>query len=66
MYRFLFTDFIVSYSVISVVQNLSSPQTLMTKRKRHTLEEIIKKRREAATLLAEGQTVEKVCKKLEK
>ena len=25
VYRFLFTDFIVSYSVISVVQSLSSP-----------------------------------------
>jgi len=35
------------------------------KRKRHTPEEIIKKLREAATLLAGGQGVEAVCKKLE-
>ena len=35
------------------------------KRQRHTPEEIIKKRREAATLLAGGQGVEEVCKKLE-
>jgi transcriptional regulator with XRE-family HTH domain len=35
------------------------------KRKRHTPEEIIKKLREAATLLAAGQGVEEVCKKLE-
>ena len=35
------------------------------KRKRHRPEEIIKKRREAATLLAGGQGVEEVCKKLE-
>ena len=35
------------------------------KRKRHRPEEIIKKLREAATLLAEGQGVEEVCKKLE-
>ena len=35
------------------------------KRKRHTPEEIIKKLREAATLLAAGQSVEEVCKKLE-
>jgi len=35
------------------------------KRKRHTPEEIIKKLREAATLLAGGQSVEEVCKKLE-
>ena len=35
------------------------------KRKRHTPEEIIKKLREAATLLAGGQSVEAVCKKLE-
>ena len=35
------------------------------KRKRHTPEEIIKKRREAATLLAGGQGVEEVCKRLE-
>ena len=34
-------------------------------RKRHTPEEIIKKLREAATLLAAGQSVEEVCKKLE-
>ena len=34
------------------------------KRKRHTPEEIIKKLREAATLLAGGQGVEEVCKKL--
>ena len=35
------------------------------KRKRHTPEEIIKKLREAATLLAGGQGVEEVCRKLE-
>ena len=35
------------------------------KRKRHTPEEISKKLREAATLLAGGQSVEEVCKKLE-
>ena len=35
------------------------------KRKRHTPEEIIKKLGEAATLLAWGQRVEEVCKKLE-
>ena len=35
------------------------------KRKRHTPEEIIKKLREAATLLAGGQNIEEVCKKLE-
>jgi len=35
------------------------------KRKRHTPEEIIKKLREAATLLAGGQSVEEVCKRLE-
>jgi len=35
------------------------------KQKRHTPEEIIKKLREAATLLAGGQGVEEVCKKLE-
>ena len=35
------------------------------KRKRHTPEEIIKKLREAGTLLAGGQSVEAVCKKLE-
>ena len=35
------------------------------KRKRHTPEEIIKKLREAATLLAGGQSVAAVCKKLE-
>ena len=35
------------------------------KRKRHTPEEIIKKLREAATLLAGGQGVEEVCKRLE-
>jgi putative transposase len=35
------------------------------KRKRHTPEEIIKKLREAATLLAGGQSVEAVCKTLE-
>ena len=34
------------------------------KRKRHTPEGIIKKLREAATLLAEGQSVEAVCKRL--
>ena len=40
-------------------------RTLDMKRKRHTPEEIIKKLREAATLLAGGQSVEEVCKKLE-
>ena len=35
------------------------------KRKRHRPEEIIQKLREAATLLAGGQSVEAVCKKLE-
>ena len=35
------------------------------KRKRHTPEEIIKKLRKAAALLAGGQGVEEVCKKLE-
>ena len=35
------------------------------KGKRHTSEEIIKKLREAATLLAGGQSVEEACKKLE-
>ena len=35
------------------------------KRKRHTPEEIIKKLREAAMLLAGGQGIEEVCKKLE-
>jgi putative transposase len=35
------------------------------KRKRHRPEEIIKKRREAAALLAGGQSVEAVSKKLE-
>jgi transposase-like protein len=35
------------------------------KQTRHTPEEIIKKLREAATLLAGGQGVEEVCKKLE-
>jgi putative transposase len=40
-------------------------RTLNMKRKRHTPEEIIKKLREAATLLAGGQGVEDVCKKLE-
>ena len=40
-------------------------RTLKMKRKRHTPEEIIKKLREAATLLAAGQCVEEVCKKLE-
>ena len=40
-------------------------RTLHMKRKRHTPEEIIKKLREAATLLAGGQGVEEVCKKLE-
>ena len=40
-------------------------RTLNMKRKRHTPEEIIKKLREAATLLAGGQGVEEVCKKLE-
>ncbi len=34
------------------------------KRKRHTPEEIIKKLREAATLLSSGQSLEEVCKKL--
>jgi len=40
-------------------------RTLTMKRKRHTPEEIIKKLREAATLLAAGQGIEEVCKKLE-
>ena len=40
-------------------------RTLNMKRKRHTPEEIIKKLREAATLLAGGQSVEEVCKRLE-
>ena len=40
-------------------------RTLKMKRKRHPPEEIIKKPREAATLLAGGQSVEAVCKKLE-
>ncbi len=35
------------------------------KRNRHTPEEISKKLREAASLLAGGQNVEEVCKKLE-
>ena len=35
------------------------------KRKRHTPEEIIRKLREAAMLLAGGQGIEEVCKKLE-
>ena len=35
------------------------------KRKRHTPKEIIKKLREAATLLAADQGIEEVCKKLE-
>lgn len=35
------------------------------KRKRHTPVEIIKKLREGATLLAEGQGVEEVCKRQE-
>ena len=35
------------------------------KRKRHRPEEIIKKLREAAVLLAGGQSVEEVCKQLE-
>lgn len=35
------------------------------KRKRHSPEEIIKKLREAATLLAGGQSLEAVCRKLE-
>ena len=40
-------------------------RTLNMKGKRHTPEEIIRKLREAATLLAGGQSVEKVCRKLE-
>jgi transposase-like protein len=40
-------------------------RTLTIKRKRHTPEEIIKKLREAATLLAAGEGIEEVCKKLE-
>jgi len=40
-------------------------RTLKMKRKRHTPEEIIKKLREAAALLAAGQGVEEVCRKLE-
>jgi len=39
-------------------------RTLNMKRKRHTPDEIIKKLRESATLLAGGQRSEKVCKKL--
>ncbi len=35
------------------------------KRKRHSPEEIIKKLREAATLLSGGESLEAVCKKLE-
>lgn len=35
------------------------------KRKRHTPEEILKKLREAATLLSSGESLEAVCKKLE-
>ena len=35
------------------------------KRKRHTPEEIIKKLREAATLLSGGESLEAVCKRLE-
>ena len=35
------------------------------KRKRHRPEEIIKKLREAATLLSSGESLEAVCKKLE-
>ena len=35
------------------------------KRKRHTPEEIIKKLREAATLLSGGESLEAVCKQLE-
>ena len=35
------------------------------KRKRHTPEEIIRKLREAAALLAGGQSVEEACRKLE-
>jgi len=42
-----------------------SAARLCMKRKRHTPEEIIKKLREAATLLAGGQGVEEVCRKLE-
>ena len=44
---------------------LTRRPTLKLKRKRHTPEEIIKKLREAATLLAGGQSLEDVCKKLE-
>ena len=40
-------------------------RTLHRKRQRHPAEEILKKLREAATLLAGGQSVEAVCKKLE-
>ena len=40
-------------------------RTLTMKRQRHRPEEIIKKLREAAMLLAGGQSVEEVCKKLE-
>ena len=43
----------------------SAVELSIMKRKRHTPEEIIKKLREAATLLAGGQGVEEVCKKLE-
>ena len=40
-------------------------RTLNMKRKRHTPEDISKKLREVATLLAGGQSVDAVCKKLE-
>ncbi len=46
-------------------QRRASAAFLHMKRKRHTPEEIIKKLREASTLLAGGQSVEAVCKKLE-
>ena len=46
-----------------------APQTLIQslnmRRRRHTAEEIIKRLREAATLLAEGESVEEICKKVE-
>ena len=37
----------------------------MTKRKRHSAEQIIRKLREAETMLAAGQTVGQVCQSLE-
>ena len=42
-----------------------SAARLCMKRKRHTPEEIIKKLREAAAMLAGGQGIEDVCRRLE-